>query len=206
MEASVDPQCRGPDWMPITPKTGSLFHAETQLMSLPSRERGSKQHVLDRQKSAGCVAPFTGARIETLSCRTLPPVAVPSLPSRERGSKHAAGAYLPASAVAPFTGARIETVAGPYLELFARGRSLHGSADRNVHDVIRHLTGPTVAPLTGARIETLQNQRVIVASIVAPFTGARIETTTCGHRSWPRAGRSLHGSADRNIRARRQEH
>ena len=21
---------RGPDWMPITPKTGSLFHAETQ--------------------------------------------------------------------------------------------------------------------------------------------------------------------------------
>src|SRR5215211_7664112 len=30
MEASVDPQPRGPDWMPITPKTGSLFHAETQ--------------------------------------------------------------------------------------------------------------------------------------------------------------------------------
>src|SRR4051794_35844976 len=28
MEASVDPQCRGPDWMPITPKAGSLFHAE----------------------------------------------------------------------------------------------------------------------------------------------------------------------------------
>jgi len=31
MEASVDPQPRGPDWMPITPKTGSLFHAETHL-------------------------------------------------------------------------------------------------------------------------------------------------------------------------------
>ena len=31
MEASVDPQPRGPDWMPITPKTGSLFHAETQF-------------------------------------------------------------------------------------------------------------------------------------------------------------------------------
>jgi hypothetical protein len=27
MEASVDPQPRGPVWMPITPKTGSLFHA-----------------------------------------------------------------------------------------------------------------------------------------------------------------------------------
>jgi hypothetical protein len=26
----VDPQSRGPDWMPITPKTGSLFHAESQ--------------------------------------------------------------------------------------------------------------------------------------------------------------------------------
>jgi putative ABC transport system substrate-binding protein len=32
MEASVD-QCRGPDWMPITPKAGSLFHAETHLVS-----------------------------------------------------------------------------------------------------------------------------------------------------------------------------
>src|SRR5215217_4324992 len=28
MEASVDPQPRGPDWMPITPKAGSLFHAD----------------------------------------------------------------------------------------------------------------------------------------------------------------------------------
>jgi hypothetical protein len=34
MEASVDPQCRGPDWMPITPKTGSLFHAETHIAPL----------------------------------------------------------------------------------------------------------------------------------------------------------------------------
>ena len=30
MEASVEPQPRGPDWMPITPKTGSLFHADSQ--------------------------------------------------------------------------------------------------------------------------------------------------------------------------------
>jgi hypothetical protein len=29
MEATVDPQSRGPDWMPITPKTGSLFHADS---------------------------------------------------------------------------------------------------------------------------------------------------------------------------------
>jgi len=25
----VDPYPRGPDWMPITPKTGSLFHADS---------------------------------------------------------------------------------------------------------------------------------------------------------------------------------
>jgi hypothetical protein len=30
MEAIVDPLPRGPDWMPITPKTGSLFHADSQ--------------------------------------------------------------------------------------------------------------------------------------------------------------------------------
>jgi len=30
MEAIVDPPSRGPDWKPITPKTGSLLHAETQ--------------------------------------------------------------------------------------------------------------------------------------------------------------------------------
>ncbi|MGB0086508.1 MAG: hypothetical protein WBP94_14185, partial [Rhodomicrobiaceae bacterium] len=28
---------RGPDWMPITPKTGSLFHAETQLRKIAAR-------------------------------------------------------------------------------------------------------------------------------------------------------------------------
>src|ERR1700720_3172059 len=29
-EAIVDPQPRGPDWMQITPKAGSLFHAYSQ--------------------------------------------------------------------------------------------------------------------------------------------------------------------------------
>src|SRR4030088_933385 len=33
MEATVDPQPRGPDWMPITPKTGSLFHADSHRAS-----------------------------------------------------------------------------------------------------------------------------------------------------------------------------
>ena len=26
----LDPLSPGPDWMPITPKTGSLFHADSQ--------------------------------------------------------------------------------------------------------------------------------------------------------------------------------
>ena len=36
----MDPYPRGPDWMPITPKTGSLFHAESQLVFV-------KGHVFD---------------------------------------------------------------------------------------------------------------------------------------------------------------
>lgn len=35
VEASVDPQRGGPDWTPITPETGSLFHAETHSMVAP---------------------------------------------------------------------------------------------------------------------------------------------------------------------------
>jgi hypothetical protein len=31
MEASVDPLFRGPDWKPITPKRGSLLHADSHL-------------------------------------------------------------------------------------------------------------------------------------------------------------------------------
>ena len=34
MEATVDPQPRGPDWMPITPKTGSLLHADSHVGKL----------------------------------------------------------------------------------------------------------------------------------------------------------------------------
>jgi hypothetical protein len=32
MEASVDPLFRGPDWKPITPKRGSLLHADSQVI------------------------------------------------------------------------------------------------------------------------------------------------------------------------------
>ena len=60
MEASVDPQCRGPDWMPITPKTGSLFHAETHradvhqtyLSGVETGKRNPSVEVLSRIAAA----------------------------------------------------------------------------------------------------------------------------------------------------------
>ena len=86
MEASVDPQPRGPDWMPITPKTGSLFHAEThhvfasrtrhhinmglcRHISLPpprsgaSGQKGHREHdfahlLSDAHKQSGVVVSF----------------------------------------------------------------------------------------------------------------------------------------------------
>src|SRR5271169_5921663 len=50
MEASVDPQPRGPDWMPITPKTGSLFHAETHGTA-KCPELGAKRKCLARPRN-----------------------------------------------------------------------------------------------------------------------------------------------------------
>ena len=43
MEATVDPRSRGPDWMPITPKTGSLFHAETQKSQQSKAKRALQE-------------------------------------------------------------------------------------------------------------------------------------------------------------------
>src|SRR5947208_16333883 len=37
MEASVDPLFRGPDWKPITPKRGSLLHADSHASNALSR-------------------------------------------------------------------------------------------------------------------------------------------------------------------------
>src|SRR5208337_4642855 len=53
-EACVDPYPRGPDWMPITPKTGSLFHADSHA----DHRRGSSATAAsdpqpDRQRHRG---------------------------------------------------------------------------------------------------------------------------------------------------------
>ena len=38
MEANVGPLCRGPDWMPITPKRGSFLHADFTTKAGPGAE------------------------------------------------------------------------------------------------------------------------------------------------------------------------
>ena len=158
------------------------------------------------------VAPFTGARIETLTAASSRRRSIASPPSRGRGSKHPARSVLEPM-VAPFTGARIET--SDRASGSARGRPLHGGADRNIanggapamlgsppsrgrgskrrHRLSSRRTSACVAPFTGARIETRTAKR---KRSVAPFTGARIETPR------PNAGgsrRPLHGGADRNT-------
>ena len=57
----MDPQPRGPDWMPITPKTGSLFHAETQPGDLPVQLPTKFETVLNLKtaKALGLVIPPT---------------------------------------------------------------------------------------------------------------------------------------------------
>ena len=64
MEATVDPQPRGPDWMPITPKTGSLFHAETHFFALLTEralKRGVFRSVADLEQAIKAYIEATNA-------------------------------------------------------------------------------------------------------------------------------------------------
>jgi hypothetical protein len=64
MEASVDPQCRGPDWMPITPKTGSLFHAETHDDRDDARDGLERTPPSDRvRRRKGAALPLQAGRM-----------------------------------------------------------------------------------------------------------------------------------------------
>src|SRR5258707_1782 len=100
-----------------------------------------------------------------------------SLPSRERGSKLP---YLQclrcAAIVAPFTGAWIETL--------ALGAELHAVVSLPSRE-------------RGSKPDPERKRRKLWT--VAPFTGAWIETITAAWHSVSSAGRSLHGSVDRNI-------
>jgi hypothetical protein len=60
MEASVDPQPWGPDWMPIThkePQEGSFLHAETQsddkIAAARTREREIKERYFAEKPAVG---------------------------------------------------------------------------------------------------------------------------------------------------------
>ncbi|QDJ09037.1 hypothetical protein HVPorG_04866 [Roseomonas mucosa] len=168
-----------------------------QTLSLPVRERGSKQGTRSVRPDRHAVAPRAGAWIETTPGQTARP-APPSLPVRERGSKRPAG----------------------QADQGAGRRSPCGSVDRNgkVKRVVKAAGG--VAPRAGAWIETWCSAPLTTAPVVAPRAGAWIETpTTCrarrrawslpvrergskllGARQGPpqTSGRSPCGSVDRN--------
>ena len=194
--------------------------------SLPSRERGSKQRIGACRTMRPAVAPFAGARIETLDGHRADESAPASLPSRERGSKLSVREpHRLSRRVAPFAGARIETCdqrrrrPRPTASLPSRergskhrcgrrrrsisataGRSLRGSADRNcLAAACTRRIELRVAPFAGARIETRRHcVRDRRRAQVAPFAGARIETGLGVRRRLAGDGRSLRGSADRN--------
>ena len=79
--------------------------------SLPSRGRGLKRGGSECSYGVVGIAPFAGARIETMSSASLYSRLGKSLPSRERGLKRPQlPAHPPISWIAPFAGARIETM------------------------------------------------------------------------------------------------
>ena len=109
--------------------------------------------MVQEHQSFQCVAPFTGAWIET-SCLIKDVIIYWSLLSQERGLKpNQLLTISNATDVAPFTGAWIET----------------GTCSCNETDGL-------VAPFTGAWIETSSFTFADCSDFVAPFTGAWIET------------------------------
>src|SRR5438270_2742973 len=80
MEASVDPQPRGPDWMPITPKTGSLLHADSHR-TLPSLQFAPKFDCKGAVLNCcWCLARVLwAAAIYQCACSTASTVAIPAI-------------------------------------------------------------------------------------------------------------------------------
>ena len=100
------------------------------MQSHPTRVRGLKPIVIEGHGDLPCVAPYTGAWIETLN-RTMKIMAVPgSHPTRVRGLKQipSADGYY-GHCVAPYTGAWIETSIRTISASCSMGRTLHGCVD-----------------------------------------------------------------------------
>ena len=186
---SVDRNLRSGSTLPIT------------ALSLPVRERGSKQRPRADYRGDLAVAPRAGAWIETLRAGPHPraPRVAPragawietripfrassniaSLPVRERGSKQR---HLRLKAVrirvAPRAGAWIETSAAVQLALCRPVAPRAGAWIETINCRVLSARMP-VAPRAGAWIETHDVTHVLTRSPVAPRAGAWIET-----RPWP---------------------
>lgn len=57
----MDPYLRGPDWTPITPKTGSLFHADSHSAGSPCSVEGRRIVALFADLAPGTLAHVEGA-------------------------------------------------------------------------------------------------------------------------------------------------
>ena len=119
-----------------------------------------------------------------------------SLPSRERGLKHQPPPNpLRQCHVAPFTGAWIETRVRLLLKALTCVAPFTGAWIETTSHTAK-LYRCTVAPFTGAWIETQRAAARVLSHKVAPFTGAWIETALACRSCSLSTGRSLHGSVD----------
>ncbi len=176
--------------------------------------------------SRSAVAPHPGARIETPRGPPRSAILAPSLPIRERGSKHPAcyGGFAPnwslpirergskrrsgsrrggEPPVAPHPAARIETPRSCRRGAQPRCRSPSGSADRNRQQPDTERTGGRRSPSGSADRNSISLTPAPSNSGVAPHPGARIETTKSGALTVSLRRRSPSGSADRNRAAMR---
>ena len=99
------------------------------MQSLPTRERGLKQTILNSRNIEPYVAPYAGAWIETSAARAFLVLPLLSLPTRERGLKHAIAIldeYLFQSLPTRERGLKRKSAKTKALVL---GRSLRGSVD-----------------------------------------------------------------------------
>ena len=163
---------------------------QSASLSLPSRERGSKLDVGKLDAQAVGRRSLHGSVDRNASSRRWPIADMP---------------------VAPFTGAWIETLGLPASHhgsvdrlgccarrIKGKGRSLHGSVDRNSKSGILASCRAGSLPSRERGSKHSHGLDQPIGFRVAPFTGAWIETRPPSGRNRPAPGRSLHGSVDRN--------
>ena len=149
--------------------------AAAGLESLPARERGSKQHRAGAARNRSRRS-LRGSADRNPSQSGFWTVIDESLPAREHGSKQERRVEgRGRERVAPCAGARIETARTRPCPSTRRGRSLRGSADRN-QSYISTISKGTRRSLRGSADRNLGENTYVI----------------------PAGRRSLRGSADRN--------